>query len=255
MPSYSKVPDLRREGALTSDLIPGTLLGAGRDYRVVRELGRGTTGAVYLVADLSLDRLVAVKILLPQLRQNHEQEALLRREARLLASIRHEHVVCIYDVGEFQRTPFLIMEYVDGDRLRRQTCQKCSLTLTLQLCKAVAAMHEAGVAHCDIKPANVLVTTDGRTVLMDFGHAKSLSEWRSCTNMVGTADYLAPELAFHGPQTPEQAIQGDVYALGMTFYEFFAGRLPFPSGETYDVLRMHATQDPIPPSTQSRDIK
>ncbi len=234
------------------------------NYRLVRELGRGAMGAVYLAEDLALERQVAVKVLLPEHAVHPGQAALFRREARLLAAVRHENVVHVHALGEHRSVPFMVMEYIVGPTLAYYLVQAVrvhdaipldlAVGLALQLCRAVQVVHAAGIIHRDIKPANVMVAPGPRAILMDFGLAKSTDSRGSGTHIIGTPDYLAPEQIKHRPRTPEEARRCDVYALGMSIYELMAGKLPFPSGEVADVLRKHQEEDPMPPSIFRPDL-
>lgn len=222
------------------------------NYRLVREIERGALGVVYLAEDLALEQQVAVKVLLPE---NVEpgRIAMFRREARLLASVRHENVVRAYFGGTHCGTPFFVMEYLDGQTLAEVLKRVDGLGLpsllgvALQICRAVQATHDAGVFHRDVKPANVVVVPGPRIVLVDFGLARSMSV-KPSAQIIGTPDYLAPETARGQAHTPMEMKRCDVYAVGMTIYELMAGKLPFPSSEVFEVLRKHRDEDPQPPS-------
>ncbi len=234
------------------------------NYRLVREIGRGAMGAVYLAEDLALERQVAVKVLLPEHAVHPGQAALFRREARLLAAVRHENVVHVHTLGEHRTIPYMVMEYIVGPTLAYYLVQAVrvhdaipldlAVSLALQLCRAVQVVHAAGIIHRDIKPANVMVAPGPRAILMDFGLAKSTDSRGSGTHIIGTPDYLAPEQIRQRPRSPEEARRCDVYALGMSIYELIAGKLPFPSGEVADVLRKHQEEDPMPPSVFRPDL-
>ncbi|MFO0577226.1 MAG: serine/threonine-protein kinase [Polyangia bacterium] len=234
------------------------------NYRLVREIGRGAMGAVYLAEDLALERQVAIKVLLPEHAVHPGQAALFRREARLLAAVRHENVVHVHALGEHRSVPYMVMEYIVGPTLAYYLVQAVrvhdaipldlAVSLALQLCRAVQVVHAAGIIHRDIKPANVMVAPGPRAILMDFGLAKSTDSRGSGTHIIGTPDYLAPEQIRQRPRTPEEARRCDVYALGMSIYELLAGKLPFPSGEVADVLRKHQEEDPMPPSVFRPDL-
>ena len=233
-------------------------------FRLARELGRGAMGAVYLADDVSLERQVAIKVLLPEHAVHAGQAALFRREARLLAAVQHENVVRVHALGEHRGAPYLVMEHITGPTLASYLIRSVrshdavpldlATALALQLCRAVQVVHTAGIIHRDIKPANVMVAQGPRAILMDFGLAKSTDSRGSGTHIIGTPDYLAPELIRQRPKSPEEARRCDVYSLGMTIYEVMAGKLPFPSGEVADVLRKHLDEDPAAPSTFRPDL-
>ncbi len=166
------------------------------NYRLVREIGRGAMGAVYLAEDLALERQVAVKVLLPEHAVHPGQAALFRREARLLAAVRHENVVHVHTLGEHRGIPYMVMEYIVGPTLAYYLVQAVrvhdaipldlAISLALQLCRAVQVVHAAGIIHRDIKPANVMVAPGPRAILMDFGLAKSTDSRGSGTHIIGT---------------------------------------------------------------------
>ena len=189
-------------------------------YRLDAELGHGGMGTVYRAHDTLLDRDVAIK-LLNDTGLGTEGRARLLREAQAVAKLNHPNIVSVYDAGEVDSTPFIVMELVEGSSLRE--CPPPTLDETLriaqQLCAALDHAHTHGIVHRDLKPENVIVV-EGRAKLMDFGLARTFDSRLTTEGMiVGTVSYLAPEQALG------QAIDGrtDLYALGVMLYELTDG--------------------------------
>jgi serine/threonine protein kinase len=202
---------------------------AGR-YEVERPLGHGATAVVDLARDVELDRPVAVKRLAENLARDGELRARFLREARLAARLAHPNVVRVYDVGMDSEQPFIAMEYVDGETLAELVARRGLLPpdevaeLGVQICRALAAAHEAGLVHRDVKPQNLLLRGDGLLKLGDFGIAIGLEGTRltAAGRVLGTAAYLAPEQA----RGDEVTAAADIYAVGAVLYELFTGRPP-----------------------------
>jgi tRNA A-37 threonylcarbamoyl transferase component Bud32 len=223
-------------------------------YEILEELGRGGMGVVYKARQKSLNRLVALKMVLAGEHAAPEAVARFKAEAEAVARLHHPHVVHVYEIGEQEGRPFLVLEYVGGGSLagrvrgRPQPARE-SAALTETLARAIHAAHGQHVVHRDLKPGNVLLTEDGQPRIVDFGLAKLLdgATVRTQTGaIVGTPGYMAPEQA--SPRKQPVGPAADVYALGAILYELLTGRAPF-QGETpletvYEVL--HA--DPVPPS-------
>jgi eukaryotic-like serine/threonine-protein kinase len=202
---------------------------AGR-YELERPLGQGATAVVDLARDAELDRPVALKRLLESLVRDDELRARFLREARLAARLAHPNVVRVYDVGEDGGRPFIAMEYVEGETLAELARRRGPLPpdevveLGVQLCRGLAAAHEAGLVHRDVKPQNLLLRGDGVLKLGDFGVAFGLAGTRLTTagTVLGTAAYLAPEQA----RGEEVTAAADVYGVGAVLYELVTGRPP-----------------------------
>jgi tRNA A-37 threonylcarbamoyl transferase component Bud32 len=202
---------------------------------ILELIGQGGMGAVYKARQPGLDRLVALKILSPDLVQDTAFAERFGREARTLAKLSHPHVVGIHDFGEVDGLYYLIMEYVDGATLR-ELMQSARLStidalgLVPQLCEALQFAHDAGVVHRDIKPENILLDNSGRVKIADFGLAKLIAPGRadgvSLTGtgaVMGTPAYMAPEQIEHPLDVDHRA---DIYAVGVVFYEMLTGELP-----------------------------
>jgi predicted Ser/Thr protein kinase len=201
---------------------------------IVELIGHGGMGAVYKARQPSLDRFVALKILLPGIGRDPTFAERFSREARALAKLSHPHIVAVYDSGEAGGLFYLVMEYVDGVNLRQairagQVSPEKALAIVPQICDALQYAHEEGVVHRDIKPENVLLDRKGRVKVADFGLAKLLGhEVRDITltgtrQAMGTLHYMAPE-QYEKPQAVDH--RADIYSLGVVFYELLTGKLP-----------------------------
>jgi eukaryotic-like serine/threonine-protein kinase len=200
-------------------------------YRRVRLLGQGGMATVELAHDTELDRPVALKRLAQDLAVNDELKQRFLREARLAARLAHPNIVAVYNVGEEEGRPFIVMEHVEGETLsdflrrRRRLESAEAVALALQACAGLETAHEAGLVHRDIKPQNLLLTTAGTLKIADFGIARSLDGTRltEAGTVLGTAAYIAPEQAAGDSVTAS----ADVYALGAVLYELLTGRPPY----------------------------
>jgi serine/threonine-protein kinase len=186
---------------------------------------------VYLAHDVDLERPVAVKVLAENRAGDREFRERFLREARLAARLVHPHVVQVFDAGEDEGRPYIVMEYVDGETLAERLGRTGKLgpaeavDLALQVCRGLHHAHEHGLVHRDIKPANLLVRRDGIVKIADFGIARA-AETTGLTQtgtVLGTAAYLSPEQAAGERVTPKT----DLYSLGAVLYEALAGRTPY----------------------------
>lgn len=201
---------------------------------IVRLLGRGGMGAVYLARQPALDRLVALKILTSPAASGHAFAERFTREARALARLNHPAIVAVHDFGQAEGHYYLLMEFVDGLNLRQLLAtQKMApaeaLTIVPKICEALQFAHEQGIVHRDIKPENILLDKQGRVKIADFGIAKLLGATAAgealtgAQDRVGTPHYMAPEQV-EKPQTVDH--RADIYSLGVVFYELLTGELP-----------------------------
>lgn len=201
-------------------------LAAGR-YRLERELGRGGMATVYLAHDEELGRPVAVKLLPGRLADDDSSRARFLREARLAGRLSHPNIVRVYDAGETDGRPFIVMEYVPGASLAESGLLPAARVaeLGVQACAGLQHAHDAGLMHRDVKPANLLVRDDGVLKVADFGIARAAESTRhtQAGTLLGTAAYLAPEQISGEDATPAS----DVYALGAVLYELLTGRPPY----------------------------
>jgi formylglycine-generating enzyme required for sulfatase activity/predicted Ser/Thr protein kinase len=218
------------------------------EYRIVRLLGEGAIGRVYLAEDLLLRRAVALK--LPRHEPNERQREQFFVEARAAARLSHPNVVAIHRVGELSRRPFIVTEYVRGtplDQLERPVGAAQLSAIAIGLGRGLAAAHRRGVLHRDLKPANAILGSDGEVKLVDFGMAKLLDDARGGNDArAGTPRYLAPELWRCEPATR----QSDLYALGVLLFELAAARPPYPEATTMAALEA-AVRSGDPPALAS----
>src|SRR5262245_19677235 len=207
---------------------------AGR-YSLDREIGRGGMGSVWLGRDTTLGRVVALKRIGVAPGAGTPDLERVEREARLAARLNHPHVVAVFDLVEDNRRHWLVMEYVEGVNLAELVRDDGALTpdevapLLRQAADALAAAHEAGIVHRDVKPSNILVTADGNVKLSDFGIARAEAD-ASLTQtglVTGSPAYLAPEIASGANATTA----ADVWSLGATAYHALAGRPPYEVGD------------------------
>ncbi|MDZ4673583.1 MAG: serine/threonine-protein kinase [Gemmatimonadota bacterium] len=229
-------------------------------FEVTRELGRGGMGAVMLARDVELDRLVAIKVLPPELAAHTELRERFLRETRTAASFSHPNIVSIYDVEQVDGLFCLIMQYVEGETLTQRVRRAGPLSapeavrLFEETGWALAYAHGRGVVHRDIKPDNILIDrATGRALVTDFGVARTETAPDGLTRIgevVGTPQFMSPE------QAAGEALDGrsDLYALGVVGFFALTGRLPFEAPTTQALLAMHLTRPPPPVGSLRTDI-
>jgi serine/threonine protein kinase len=218
-------------------------------YRLIEQQGSGGMAVVYRAQDMELARIVAVKVLRPNLTADPEFLIRFRQEARAAANLSHPNIVTVHDVGQDGRTHYIVMEYIEGQDLKQLIRASApfdvdsALAICVEICKGVGYAHRAGLAHCDIKPQNVLVTEDLRIKVTDFGIARALSAIQpgDTEEMVwGSPHYFSPEQATGNPPTPAS----DVYSIGVVLFVLLTGRLPFTGGDYEELALAHVRQPP-----------
>jgi len=230
-------------------------------YSILEEIASGAQGTVYRAHDPDVDRTVALKVLHPEMARDPQYVERFRREARIAASIDHPNVCRIYEVGEVDGRHFIAMEFLPAslsENLRHAEDEQGGLpveiaaTFAAQIAEGVAAAHASGIVHRDIKPQNILFSTDGTAKVTDFGiaRAESLTTMTATGLMMGTPHYMAPELV-HGERADEQS---DTYALGCVLYQMLAGEVPFSGTTPMVVLNRHVNEQPQPIRDIRRDV-
>jgi hypothetical protein len=212
---------------------PGTQVGR---YEIQRRLGRGGMGTVYVAHDPVLGRMVAIKIFAGDLDVPDARER-FSREARAAAALNHPHIVTVYDFGEYNAQPYIVMEYVAGETMANIIRRKISVSLAdklrwmEELCSGAGYAHQMQVIHRDIKPANLIIDRSGRLKILDFGIARMLGIASNTSVMIGTPGYMAPE-QITGDAVDHRA---DQFSIGVVFYELMAYAEPFP-GDTLPMI-------------------
>jgi serine/threonine-protein kinase len=234
---------------------PVTELVGGR-YALDEVIGHGGMGEVWRGHDTRLDRVVAVKLLRTDLARDPAFQARFRREAQAAASLEAPNVVSVYDTGEDARgVPWIVMEHVEGRTLRDilstegRLLPRRALEVAVDICSALEVAHQAGIVHRDIKPGNVMLTSQGEVKVMDFGIARAAAGSESTMTqteaVVGTAAYLSPEQARGEHVDP----RSDLYSTGCLLYELLTGTPPFVGDSAVAVAYQHVREDPVAPST------
>jgi serine/threonine protein kinase len=226
-------------------------------YTVEKTLGRGGMATVELAHDMELDRRVAVKRLFASLADDAVFRQRFLREARMAAALSHPNLVAVFDVGDEDGLPYIVMEYVDGETLADLMQQigpvapDRAVDLLLQVCAGLQHAHSAELVHRDIKPQNLLVRSDGVVKIADFGIARTLqaTQLTQAGTVLGTAAYLAPEQAAGEQVTPT----ADIYSLGAVGYELLTGRTPYEFTSFAD-LSLQQREPPAPPSAASAEL-
>jgi serine/threonine protein kinase/tetratricopeptide (TPR) repeat protein len=248
--SVGVTPPTGAAASAVDDLEKGTVL-AGR-YEILQLLGRGGMGAVYKARDTELDRLVALKLIRPELARNPEMLRRFKQELILARQVTHKNVIRIFDLGQSEGTRFITMDFVEGQDLRALLLEQGKFPaeqaarLMLQICRALEAAHAEGVIHRDLKPQNIMVTSEGRVYVMDFGIARSayLPGMTQTGALVGTPEYMSPEQA-RGEKLTERS---DLFSLGVIFYELLTGKSPFPGDAPLATLWKRLQEKAKPPT-------
>lgn len=244
-------------GSRQSTFEPGQEI---ENYRIVRLIGTGGMGEVYLADDTRLNRKVALKLLPPHYTSNSDRVRRFEREARAASALNHPNIVTIYEIGKSDSVNFIATEFVDGKTLRQLINEKPftlgeTLNVGIQIAGALLGAHVAGIVHRDIKPENIMIRADGYVKILDFGLAKlterhpSYSETETPTLLqstpglvMGTVQYMSPEQA-RGKRVDAQT---DIWSLGIVLYELLAGQVPF-TGETPSHVMVSLMEDDLPP--------
>lgn len=218
-------------------------------------LGKGAQGIVYLAHDPSLNRQVAIKSV--SLRSDVQQQIInnLLQEARTVSQLQHNNIVSIYDVGSDQSKPYLVLEFIEGESLHAHLNQPIPLQQSLNIMRdvlhGVTAAHNEGIIHCDLKPANIMITRQGQAKVADFGLALLAdSNQRHAEHLAGTPQYMAPEYI----ETGQHQTVSDVFSLGLIFYQMLTGQQAVSGDDVYQLLNAIANHPIKPPSEINSDI-
>jgi serine/threonine-protein kinase len=231
-------------------------------YRILKKLGSGGMGVVYLAEDPTLHRTVALKVLV---KTANTPANLIKRfgaEAQTAAKLRHPNIVTVFDSGESDGHLYLALEYIDGPdlekviRKQRRVPVERSVEVVRQIARALDHAHGLGIVHRDIKPSNILLRRDGTATLTDLGLARAIDESAAsgitrAGFTVGTVDYMSPEQA---RSSKSADVRSDLYSLGCTWYHMLAGKVPFSEGDLTNKLRAHAQAPPPDPRAVDPDI-
>jgi serine/threonine-protein kinase len=206
---------------------------------------------VYCAEDLQLGRRVALKVLYRRFAEDKEFVERFRREASSAAGLQHQHVVSVYDRGEWDGTYWIAMEYLEGRSLKRviqdegPLAPERAIDLAVQILRAARFAHRRGIIHRDLKPHNVIVDAEGRAKVTDFGIARAgASDMTQTGSIMGTAQYLSPEQA----QGHAVSAQSDIYSVGIILYEMLTGRVPFEGESAVTIALKQVSEQPLPPS-------
>jgi len=249
LPSSEEISVTKTLETSVKGLTRGTTF-AGR-YEIIEELGKGGMGKVYRVKDKKLDEEMALKLLKPEIAADKGIIERFKNELKLARKIAHRNVCKMYNLDEEEETPYITMEYVDGEDLKSYIRQKGKLKkdeaipIAKQVCEGLAEAHELGVVHRDLKPQNIMIYEKGHAKIMDFGIARSV-EAPGVTQtgmMIGTPDYISPEQA-EGEEADQRS---DIYALGVILYEMVTGGVPFKGDTALSVALKHKAQIPRDP--------
>lgn len=228
-------------------------------YEILEELGRGGMGVVYRAKDRSLDREVAIKVLLPDLSRDEEFERRFVREARAAAKLDHPNIVQVYTAGRYEDVLFIAMQLVKGKTLAKTLRERGrlpvreALKIVRQACLALAEAHKGSLVHRDIKPNNIMIDETGRVKIMDFGLMRSSLSREAITRsgeFFGTPEYASPE------QCETSVLDGrsDLYSLGAVLYEMLTGRMPYAADTPMSLFKKILEEEPPPVRSLRADV-
>ena len=225
-------------------------------YEIVSKIGAGGMSDVYKAKDHVLGRFVAIKVLRTEFSEDRTFVAKFRTEAQSAAGLEHPNIVNIYDVGSEDGLYFIVMEYVEGITLKTyiekkgQLTFKESVSIAIQVARGIEAAHNKQITHRDIKPQNIIISTEGKVKVTDFGIARAASSNTISSDVMGSVHYSSPEQARNG------FVDGrsDIYSLGIVMYEMVTGRVPFDGDTTVAVAIQHLQEEITPPSTYASNL-
>lgn len=225
-------------------------------YIVLSKLGAGGMADVYKGRDSMLNRLVAIKVLKKEYRENEDFVKKFISEAQAAAGLMNPNIVNVYDVGEDRGLYYMVMELVEGITLKEYIQKKGKLStrevlsIAIQMCTGVEAAHKHNIIHRDIKPQNIMISTEGKVKVTDFGIARAVDSNTVSSSAMGSVHYVSPEQARGGYCD----VKSDIYSVGITMYEMVTGRVPFDGDSTVSVAMKHLQENIVPPSEYAPDI-
>lgn len=225
-------------------------------YEIVGQIGTGGMSDVYKAKDHTLGRYVAIKVLKEEFSEDTNFVTKFRSEAQAAAGLEHPNIVNIYDVGSENGIHYIVMEYVEGITLKTyiekkgQLNYKETLSIAIQVGRGIQAAHAKNIIHRDIKPQNIIISTDGKVKVTDFGIARAVSEHTIHSDVMGSVHYASPEQARNGYVSN----RSDIYSLGIVMYEMVTGRVPFDGDSTVAVAIQHLQDEMVPPSTYAPNL-
>ena len=218
-------------------------------YEIVGKIGTGGMADVYKAMDHKLNRFVAVKVLKPEFREDTTFIKKFRSEAQAAAGLTHPNIVNVFDVGDDGGVYYIVMELIEGITLKEYISKKGKLSIkeatsiAIQVSMGLEAAHSHGIVHRDVKPQNIIISTDGKVKVTDFGIARAASSNTISSNVMGSVHYSSPEQV-RGGYSDEKS---DIYSLGITLYEMVTGRVPFDADTPVSVALKHMQEEPVEP--------
>jgi serine/threonine protein kinase len=226
-------------------------------YKIIRKLGRGGMGEVYLAEDKKLKRNIAIKLLPMQLASDTESRERFKREAMALTALSHPNIITVYEVAQHEHFPYIILEYLEGHSFKEfmasgNVSMETLLDVAMQISDGLCAAHAANIVHRDIKSDNILITSGPRAKILDFGLAK----WKGATKVtgvgstLGTLAYMSPEQA----RGEELDFRSDLFSLGIIFYEATSHKLPFGGAHETAIAYSLLHEEPEPLSSHMPNV-
>lgn len=225
-------------------------------YEIISKVGAGGMSDVYKAKDLTLGRFVAIKILKSEFSEDLNFVTKFRTEAQSAAGLEHPNIVNIYDVGSERGMHYIVMEFVEGVTLKTyiekkgQLSFKEAISIAIQVGRGIEAAHSKGIVHRDIKPQNIIISTEGKVKVTDFGIARAATANTINSDVMGSVHYSSPEQARNGFVDGKS----DIYSLGIVMYEMVTGRVPFDGDTTVAVAIQHLQEEMVPPSAYALDL-
>lgn len=225
-------------------------------YEILSKIGTGGMADVYKAKDHKLNRFVAVKVLKPEFREDTTFIRKFRSEAQAAAGLTHPNIVNVFDVGDDGGVYYIVMELIEGITLKEYIAKKGKLSIkeatsiAIQVSMGLEAAHNHGIVHRDVKPQNIIISTDGKVKVTDFGIARAASSNTISSNVMGSVHYSSPEQV-RGGYSDEKS---DIYSLGITLYEMVTGRVPFDGDTTVAIAIKHLQEEMVPPSVYTENL-